>query len=516
MKRALQFIAIGFLICAARFVSAAEKGGKLPWEKDYATALAKAKAEKRPIFLMLTAEWCGPCKNLERNTLPNETIRDGLKEFVWVQAFEDEPLNTKFGLSGYPTLVFLNSSDEKAIAKSVGAEPASSFLSHVVEARKGVGLPLTDEMKALAESKFEPDFARVQKLVDSGNLAALATYLEPAKRDKLRQGNYVLLKVNVPAGVSSEDVVVMGGDHQELKLSKAGLAMTMLLPGDAAKMPLRIFAPGCKGVLEVVALQEGEAVAAREVTLARLSAKDAATFSGRVLRADGRAAANAIVRICDWSVARTDADGMFRMTGISPGEFLVRAEFPGGEFHQELPFESGRELKQDLKLAPVTTVGIRWALQRREGARKLQGEGVETGAAYFSVNHSRFVLERGAESRQYWGSDFMLSDWDAKRLRPHTETRYAAEADAAEPGTPVFWLFDATSRQTGLHSVKAAFEQISEVREETGGARYFEFLRGKPVKKGDVFAVWCVQKDCYAKMEITDVTVVSEKARAQK
>lgn len=513
MKHPLPFAALLCLLCSSLVLPGAEKASKLPWEKNYAAALAKAKAEKRPVFLMLTAEWCGPCKMLERDTLPAPSILAGLKEFVWVQAFENETLNKRFGLSGYPTLVFLNSADEKVVAKTSGAEPANSFLSHVVEARQGAGLPLTEEMKAMVAAKFEPDAKLMREMLEKGDLAGLKRHLEPAKRDKLRQWNYALLKVNLPKGVAPEDVVVMGRDHEELKLSKGGLASTMLDLEDE-KLPLRIFAPGCNGVSAVAALPKGEAVASVEVGLKRLGKNDAAKFTGRVLRPDGKPVANAIVRVCDWDSTRTDADGRFSMAGICGGKFLVRAEAPGGEFHRELDFKPGAELKQDLTLVPVTTVGIRWALQRREGLRNLAGEGVRTGEAHFSAAHSRFVLERGAESRQYWGSDFMLNAWDSKSLRPHTKAEYAEAADKAAPGTPVFWLFDSCARATGLHLESLPFAQILEVPKEAGSGRYFEFLRGKPVKKGDVFTLWCVQKDCYAKMEIIDLTVVEDKPRA--
>jgi hypothetical protein len=73
----------------------------LPWEKDYAGALAKAKGEKRPLFLMLTATGRGPCKLLESQTLPSPAVFSGLKEFVWVKAYEDAALNEKFNVGGW-------------------------------------------------------------------------------------------------------------------------------------------------------------------------------------------------------------------------------------------------------------------------------------------------------------------------------------------------------------------------------------------------------------------------------
>ncbi len=512
MKLHLPLALLGILVGLSGGSLAAEKGSGLPWEKDYAAAFKKAVDEKRPLFLMLTAEWCGPCKILEKNTLTDPSIREGLKEFVWVQAFEDDELNKKFSLNGYPTLVFLNPATDQVIVKTTGSEPANSFMKHVYKARKGAGLPLTDEMKAAEATRFEPDYRKMAALLEAGDVSALTNYLEPAKRDRMRTGNYFLMKVNVPRGVKFNDVVMMGGDHDEWQLSDGGLALRLMSDGqENGKLAFQISAPGCCGVLEEVTLKKDEVIATHEVTLARLDQTNSASFAGRVVKADGAPVPDAIVRICDWDVARADERGIFQISGVSPGKFTVRAEAPGGEFHEELQFSAGKALMRDLTLKPVTTVGIRWALQTKEGVRRLDDDNVKKGEAYFSIPHSRFVLGRGAESRQYWGSDFMLDKWKPEAYRAHTEARYAREADSAPPGAPIFWLFDATGRQTGLHLEEKPFDDIIEVKESNGAGRYFEFLRGKPAKKGDVYTVWCVQKDCFAKMEITDVTIVSEK-----
>jgi thiol:disulfide interchange protein len=36
--------------------------------------LQEAQKQKRPIFVDVYAEWCGPCKMLERNTFPNPDL----------------------------------------------------------------------------------------------------------------------------------------------------------------------------------------------------------------------------------------------------------------------------------------------------------------------------------------------------------------------------------------------------------------------------------------------------------
>ena len=489
-------------VLAAAHAPAAET---LPWEKDYKTALVKAKAEKRPVFLMLTATWCGPCKMLERQTLPDANIRSGLHEFVWVQAFEDADLNKRFQCGGYPTLVFLEPETERVLAHSTGYRPPDTFLQLVIEARKAAKLPLTKTMQDLLARHFEIDYKKLAASVEAGDMKALTNYLAPLSNDSLRACNYRVVKLHLPEGVKPADVLFPG--EGEPLVPRSGLLM-LPTPRGATNAPATILVPGVARLTEPFPLPSNAAVAAREITVTPLTANEAASFTGRVLLPDGKPAAKAIVRICDWTVTRTDNDGRFALSRVAPGAFTVRAECPGGEFQEQLTFEAGKELKRDLPLTAVTTVGIRWALQLQEGSRELAGEGVRTGEAYFSVKHGRFLLSRGAEVPEYWGSDFML-ETDLGRVRQYMPAEKIAAIEAAPAGTPFFWLFDASDRVTGLHAEQVPFEEITAVN---GGKpyqdkEYFKFLRGDLLRPGQVYTLRCVRKDRYAKMEITELTL---------
>ncbi len=479
----------------------------LPWEKDYPSALARAKAEKRPILLMLTATWCGPCRILESQTLVDPAIRDGMKEFVWVKAYEDKELNARFMSLGYPTVVFIDAENEKVLSRIHGHQEVPPLLKRIIAVRTAANLPLTPEMQQAAAVSFEPNPRTLAALGDARDLEGLVAYLQPAAEDELRKSNYLVLKVHLPPGTSPTDVVCLVSERKVM-LSKSGMAIAYTRR-TAREPKLQIVAPGFRAIQDRVPTGDSAAVQGREYRLEPLAAPDAASFSGRVLLPTGAPAAHAIVRICDWgATARSDEDGRFRFDSVSPGKFLVRAERPGGEYESEIEFTSGKEQKRDLRLQAATTVGIRWALQTEEGVRTLSGKGVRTGEAYFSVKHSRFVLERGAQTWESWGSDLMLKEWD-EGLRQYVKPDALAALEKAPPGTPIFWLFDATSRPTGLHRETARFEDITAVNEgkpfET--KTYFEMLRGQPLTAGAVYTLRCVRRDCYAKIEVIGVTL---------
>lgn len=125
---------------------------ELAWEKDFETALQRAKRENRPLFIMMTATWCGPCKMLERDSLSNVWIRKFLEPFVVVQAFEDRDVEKKYDYEGYPTLVFANSAGESAF-KSVGYQPAIEFAATVAKGLKSVEQDLPAELQTLIDKE---------------------------------------------------------------------------------------------------------------------------------------------------------------------------------------------------------------------------------------------------------------------------------------------------------------------------------------------------------------------------
>ncbi|MFC4687365.1 thioredoxin family protein [Epilithonimonas pallida] len=101
-------------------------------ESNFASILAKAKTEKKLVFMDAYASWCGPCKLMEKNVFTDENVADFYnKNFINVridmEKGEGKELAMKYGVRSYPTFLFLNAEGE-IVGKELGYIKSEEFL----------------------------------------------------------------------------------------------------------------------------------------------------------------------------------------------------------------------------------------------------------------------------------------------------------------------------------------------------------------------------------------------------
>jgi thiol-disulfide isomerase/thioredoxin len=119
------------------------EGGGLAFEPGpppFATVLAKAKAEKKVVFVDFTTAWCGWCKKLEQDTFSQPTVAAAMTGFVCVhvdaEKGEGPTLAKRYGAHGFPTMVVVDDAGEE-VDRIVGYLPPAPFTTEIQRIARG-------------------------------------------------------------------------------------------------------------------------------------------------------------------------------------------------------------------------------------------------------------------------------------------------------------------------------------------------------------------------------------------
>ena len=135
---------IGFLLISAGWTgrsSAAGDESELQW-RSYSEALREAKISRKKILVDVYTNWCGWCKKMDRDVYGDKSVANLLSEHFELVKLNAESATThevdgstlteksisqRFGVTGYPTTVFLTDAGE-GITTIPGYIPKDSFL----------------------------------------------------------------------------------------------------------------------------------------------------------------------------------------------------------------------------------------------------------------------------------------------------------------------------------------------------------------------------------------------------
>ena len=113
----------------------AAKKAEAVWLTDFEAAKKQAAAENKPILMFFTgSDWCGWCKRLHEDVLDKEEFQDFAKDGVILLELDfprtkelsadlkkqNDALNKKFKVEGYPTMVLVAPDGEKELDRMVG------------------------------------------------------------------------------------------------------------------------------------------------------------------------------------------------------------------------------------------------------------------------------------------------------------------------------------------------------------------------------------------------------------
>ncbi len=156
-----------FIISLLTFISCKNSYAEIKWEKDLATAIKKAKSKNLPIMIDIYTDWCIWCKELDKNTYANEKVIETAKKIVSVKlnpetSKEGEEIAKKYGVKGYPTILFINA-DGFALENVGGYVEGEKFVPYMKNA-----IEKLSKVNALLSSK-EPSLEKLDLYMESGN-----------------------------------------------------------------------------------------------------------------------------------------------------------------------------------------------------------------------------------------------------------------------------------------------------------------------------------------------------------
>jgi thioredoxin:protein disulfide reductase len=95
---------------------------EITWLTNEHEARAKAETEGKPMLIDFGASWCGACKELERQTFPDPSVRSEAQRFVAlrVDASDDDDkeitmLKDKYKVVGLPTVIMLDKHGKEVV-----------------------------------------------------------------------------------------------------------------------------------------------------------------------------------------------------------------------------------------------------------------------------------------------------------------------------------------------------------------------------------------------------------------
>jgi thiol:disulfide interchange protein DsbD len=125
-----------YLALAPGHILGGSRGAEVAWAPYAEATLERAMADRKPVVIDFSADWCLPCKELDHKTFNQPEVVDAVGGFVTIKADlthhgspEVRALRKKYDIRGVPTIVFIDASGrERAELRAVQFIDKNEFL----------------------------------------------------------------------------------------------------------------------------------------------------------------------------------------------------------------------------------------------------------------------------------------------------------------------------------------------------------------------------------------------------
>jgi thiol:disulfide interchange protein len=107
------------------------------WEEDLVSAFNLASLSNKIIMIEFMAEWCPPCKRMEKETFSNYSVINKSNEFIFIKVDVDKHQDIakeykrnakKYGGIGIPNILFIDK-DKNIVHQTVGFLNANQLIT---------------------------------------------------------------------------------------------------------------------------------------------------------------------------------------------------------------------------------------------------------------------------------------------------------------------------------------------------------------------------------------------------
>jgi len=130
---------------SARSISGA---ATLEWiHQDEAGAIARARAEGKPVLIDFWADWCSACRELDRVAWADPRVKQAARRFVALKMDGTQDSDAfqrvfdKYGVVGMPTVIFIDSRGREMPARVTGATSAEEMVKWLEAADQACSAP---------------------------------------------------------------------------------------------------------------------------------------------------------------------------------------------------------------------------------------------------------------------------------------------------------------------------------------------------------------------------------------
>lgn len=137
-----KLIALTLAIVTLPLLAADFPKGSPTFGNNFKAVSAAAEKSGKPMILVFSAVWCGPCQQMKKEVYPSEAVKAFHDKFEWAYLDADEESNAavmkKYNVEGIPHIQFL-SKDGKDIGSQVGSTSPEDFANTLEKTLKKAG-----------------------------------------------------------------------------------------------------------------------------------------------------------------------------------------------------------------------------------------------------------------------------------------------------------------------------------------------------------------------------------------